>query len=200
MFWSTSRRTNKLIAPRNYLPLLLFALIAHCFLLTTAAQPPITEKTPESSAQDLIPLDVAPPPTRKMTDDEKRLIMAETSVKKRAEVYVELLNARLAKTEALTTTESYQDALIEIGGYRAVLEHAVEFLNKQMSDGKTLSALKKVEVALRGHLTRLETVRRDTPYKYAFHIQRLQKYIRAARAKATDAMFSDDVVKDRKTS
>ncbi len=141
-----------------------------------------------------MPDDVAPPPLKIVSREEKDQLAAQVGVKDRAALYISLMEERLKKTEDYNTRESFSDALSQCGVYQGLLESMMEFLKGENKSNKALGGFKKLELTLRAHNIRLEIVRRGMPFKYAFHVLRLQKFIRRARAEASESLFSDSVV------
>jgi hypothetical protein len=145
-----------------------------------------------------MPDDVAPPPLKIISKDEKEMLAAEAGVKDRTTMYITLLESRLRKAEEFSTKEDFNDSLTQFGAYQGLLENMMEFLVSENKSNKALSGFKRLEMILRAHNVRIETVRRTMPFKYAYHISKLQKFIRKSRAQATDSLFSDSVVLDKK--
>ena len=147
-------------------------------------------------AQDnTMPDDVAPPPLKTISKEERAQLAAEAGVKDRTSTYLGLLEVRLKKAEDLSAQEDFGSALTQFGSYEGLLENMMGFLTAENKSGKALWSFKKVELTLRQHNFRIESVRRLMPFKYAYHITRLQKFIRRSRATATESLFSDSVVR-----
>jgi hypothetical protein len=143
---------------------------------------------------DPMPDDVAPPPLKMLSKEETSQIASESGVKDRAYLYIDLMELRLKKAEELTGKDSFSDALNEFGVYNGLLENVMRFLGGENKSNKALGCFRKLEMTLRGHNLRIETVKRTMPFKYAFHVTKLQKYVRKSRAEAAESLFSDSVV------
>jgi hypothetical protein len=142
-----------------------------------------------------MPDDVAPPPLKIISKEEKDQLSAESGVKDRASLYIDLLEARLKKAEDLSSRDDFVSALGQFGSYEGLLENMMNFLTAEKKDGKALWSFKKLELVLRGHNIRIETIRRIMPFKYAYHVTRLERVVRKSRAEATESLFSDSVVR-----
>lgn len=142
-----------------------------------------------------MPDDVAPPPLRTISKEEKDQLASESGVKDRTSTYLDLLEARLKKAEDLSAQEDFGSALNQFGSYEGLLENMMGFLSAENKSGKALWSFKKLELTLRQHNFRIEAVRRLMPFKYAYHVTKLQKFIRRSRATATESLFSDSVVR-----
>ena len=141
-----------------------------------------------------MPDDVAPPPLKLISKEEKDQLSAEPGIKDRTNLYLVFMEDRLKKAEDFSTRESFGDALSQFGIYQGLLENMMDFLGGENKNNKVLGGFKKLEITLRAHNIRIETVRRTLPFKYAFHIIKLQKFIRKSRAEAAESLFSDSVV------
>ncbi len=172
----------------NFRKSLIFALFllltAHCSLLTAAAQ--------ENEQKD-----TAPPPLKIVSKEETRQINAETDIKKRTKLALDLMEIRLKKAEELNSQERYSEMFDELGGFHALVDKTLDFLDRNDNGGgKVLNNFKRVEISLRAFLPRLELIRRDLPEKYEFYVRDLAKSVRKARARAIEPFFGDTVVKD----
>lgn len=170
---------------RNSICLLTF----YCFLLLTAAQAQIDEP----------PKDAAPPPPRIISKEERKLLDAETNPKKRTELSLELMEIRLKTAEDFAAQNKFQEALNELGSFQALLENVLNYLERKDDGGsKADNNYKRLEIGLRKTGSRIELVRRQMSYKYGYYVLKLQKFVRDARAKAIEPLFSDSVVPEKK--
>ncbi len=142
-----------------------------------------------------MPDDAAPPPLKIISKEEKDQLASQSGVKDRSIIYLALLETRLKKAEDLSAQEDFTSTLTQLGSYEGLLESMVNFLTAENKSGKALWSFKKLELTLRAHNVRIESVRRLMPFKYAYHLTRLQKFIRRSRATATESLFSDSVVR-----
>lgn len=149
---------------------------------------------PATAQNEPMPDDVAPPPLRIISKDEKDQLAAETGTKDKTSLYLTFLDLRLKKAEDLSSKDSFADSMNQFGVYHGLLEGLMEFLKAENKSSKALGGFRKIEMTLRAHNVRIETVRRVMPYQYAYHVTRLQRYVRRSRAEAAESLFSDSVV------
>jgi hypothetical protein len=139
--------------------------------------------------------EVAPPPVKVISKAEKSQLDAETDVKRRTKLSLELMDARLANAETRAKQEQYREMFDELGGFHGLMDNTLEFLsNSDTNKGKVLNNFKRVELTLRKYVTRLELVRRDLPIKYEFYVRKLVKFVREARSKAVEPLFGETVL------
>jgi hypothetical protein len=141
-------------------------------------------------SQDDPPSDVATSPTVAMSESESKKLSVETNIKKRIQLSIESMELRLKETETFNEAPKFKEALSELGGYQAILEDSVAFLEKNdLKSNKVQDNFKKLEILLKKHISRLELIRREMPYKYGWHVQKLMKLVRAIRSKAVEPLF-----------
>jgi hypothetical protein len=144
-------------------------------------------------------LEIAPPPVKTISKMENQQLEAEPNVKKHTQLALNLMEARLKSAESLTTENNYREALNTLGGFQILLEKTLGFLSKNDTESdKVQNNFKRLELSLRGHVSRLEILRRAMPSKFAYYVQKLIKVVREARAKAVEPLFDDTVVPERK--
>lgn len=167
------------------LPLIVFALL--------------TLSGVEVSAQDgdQMPENIAPPPLKFISKEEKTALSAVGDIKDRTKLTLTMMEARLKKAEQFQTGESFSDALNELGTFQALMDDALRFLNKNNTgSGKILDNYRKFEIALRGFAPRIETIRREVPESYEYHVRRVLITLRDTRSKAVEPMFAGTVVRE----
>jgi hypothetical protein len=143
------------------------------------------------------PPDSVPPPLKMISKQEKASLEAVTDVKNRTKLELEYMEAHLAKAEKLTSGLDYDAMYLELGGFHALLDNSLQFLTQHDNKSdKFLNNFKKLEIGLREFVPRLETIRRELPQKYEPYVGRLVKYVRDARTKAVEPLFSNSVVPD----
>jgi hypothetical protein len=163
-----------------------FLLFTFYFLLFTFA----------AFGQDDPPKDVAPYPEKVFSDDEKKALNDETGIKTRTDLSLRFMDTRLSNALFLAQKPNFKEALSHLGTYQLLLEDALKFLKSNDTEkDKVQNTLKKFEITLRKHTTRLEIIRREMPYKYGWHVERIMKLLDDARDSALDPLFSDSVVK-----
>lgn len=142
----------------------------------------------------------APPPLKTVSKEEKAQLKAETDVKKHTKLDLELMNARLTKAESYSSQEQYTPMFNELGGFHALIDDTLDYLSKHDTEsGKVLNNFKRLEMSLRQFAPRLELIRRNLPSKYEPYLRNLIIYLRQARTKAVEPMFSKSVVSDGDT-
>jgi len=140
--------------------------------------------------------DAAPPPIKAVPKPEQDELASEPSLKDRTRTTLTLMDSHIAAAERLSNSKDPNGAFKELGMFEALVDDSVTFLEKKdTNNGKTLDALRKLEIGLRGFMPRLETIRRILPLNCDEYVRRLMGHLREARAKAVDPMFSDSVVK-----
>lgn len=163
---------------------IILLLISHCLFSAASAQP---DK----------PKDLVPPPLAVVSKDEKSRLDAESDVKKRTQLAIDLMDARLLKATELSTKNQYKESLEELGGFQSLLRNAFNFLKRNDNGSrKILNNYKRFEISLRGFMPKLEIIRRDMPVKYGYHVRALMKYVRDARADAVEPLFDDTVLRE----
>lgn len=148
--------------------------------------------------QDDLP-EVAPPPLKLMSKDEKNRLDSKTDLKDRTKLSLELMDLRMDTAERFATSREYDLMFRELGGFQALLDDGLNFLGRRdVGSGKVLDNFKRFEIGLRAFSPRIETIRRELPLRYDDYVRKLMKYVRDARAKATDSLFGETVVPTQK--
>jgi hypothetical protein len=152
-----------------------------------------------AGAQDVVDDQIAPPPLRLISQDEKTRLAAESDVKKKTKLGLDMMEARLKQAEAFNVNDNHDQMFVELGAFHGLMDYMLEFLNKSGKDsGKVLNNFKRFEIGLRGFTPRLELVRRNLPLRYEAYVKILIRNLRAARTKAIEPLFDDSVVGPRK--
>ncbi len=151
-----------------------------------------------NAQEDEIPANIAPPPVKVISKEEKSALAGSSDVKDRTKLAIDLMEARLKKAESLNTSESYNDLLNELGSFNALMDDALKFLNRNDDGrGKVMNTFKKFEMALRAFMPRIELIRRELPDNFEYHVRKLLRTVRDARSKAVEPFFSSSVVNDK---
>lgn len=146
--------------------------------------------------QDDPPKDVVPYPEKIFSDEETKALKEANGIKNRTELSLRFMDIRLANALFLAQKPSFKLALNDLGSYQLLLEDALKFLKSNDTEkDKVQNTLKKFEMTLRKHTNRLEIIRREMPYKYGWHVERIMKVLDDARDSALDPLFSDNIVK-----
>lgn len=178
---TVSRRSLSLMAS-----LLLLSLCALSPLAVAGAQVQAFVEAPEA----------APPPMKYLPPQERALLDVHTrDAKARTRASLELAEARLLRAAQLTEAAQFNEASSELGIYQAIVEDAVRFLRRQPhSDNKTRDLCKRLEVSLRAHGPRIETIRRMTPSEDALNVRAAYECTRRARVEALNAFYGQTVM------
>lgn len=139
--------------------------------------------------------DIAPPPLKFLSKEEKSQLDVLQDVKKRTKLALDLMELRLKKAEELHSTQQFEPMFIELGRFHALIDNTLAFLGgSNENDGKVLNNFKRLEIGLRAFSPRLELIRRDLPLRFEFYVRNLTRYLRDARSKAVESLFSDTIV------
>ncbi len=152
-----------------------------------------------SFAQDDGP-EAPPPPLKLVSKEEQSKLDSKKDVKDRAKLSLELMTARLSTAERYAGASDFESMYRELGHFHALMDDAVEYLNKR-DDGKkgsVLDSFKRLGIALRGMAPKIEVIRRELPIKFDTYVRKLLGYLRLNREKATDSLFGDSVVPNKK--
>jgi hypothetical protein len=146
-------------------------------------------------AEEEVPANLAPPPIKIISKEEKTALADVTDVKIRTRLAVDFMEARLKKAEELNAGESYSALLNELGGFQALMDDTMKFLNRNDDGrGKVMNNFKKFEMALRAFMPRLEVIRREMPERFEYYVRKLLRVVRDTRSKAVEPMFSNTIV------
>ena len=150
-----------------------------------------------SFAQEEQPQMTAPPPLKAISKEEKSQLNGETNVKRHTKLALELMSVRLTSAENFNNQQQYKQMFNELGGFHALVDDTLDYLQSHDTDsGKVLNNFKRLEMSLREFAPRLELIRRDLPLKYELYVRKLIIYMREARTKAVEPLFSNSVVSD----
>ncbi|MCA1605726.1 MAG: hypothetical protein LC775_09695, partial [Acidobacteria bacterium] len=113
----------------------------------------------------------APPPLKIITRQERTQLNESKDAKARVKTTLDLAQTHLANAEDQTSQHDYDKAAAEAGMYWALLEDAFSFMKTmERDDNKRRDLYKRLELALRAHAPRLNTIRRNTPAEYSVWI------------------------------
>ncbi len=147
------------------------------------------------AAQD-DPEDSLPPPPKFLSKEEKIRLSGDNEVKSRTRLALDLMNARLSSAEKEVSESDYESMIRELGAFEALLDDHLQFLIRNDNDsGKVLDNFKRFEIGLRTFVPRVETIRRELPSRFEPLVRNVGKYIRDARTRALEPLFSDTVVR-----
>ena len=141
--------------------------------------------------------DHAAPPMRHIPEEVRARLAAARDDKARTRVSLELADERLTSCAAHADAGRFEAATGDLGIYEAVIKDAVAHLQQGVRGrvpNKKRDLFKRVELALRTHLTRIETIRRTLPAHYAFNFANTLEFVRGTRSEALNAFYSDTVI------
>ena len=143
--------------------------------------------------------DVAPPPLKIISKEERSRLEAQSDPKKRTALSLEIGEMHMASAEADYSKGDFDSMYKELGIFQGVIENCLDFLVKNdTGSGKMLNSFKKLEIGLRSYAPRIENIRRDVPLNYEPYLRTLIKNLREARTKAVEPFFGTTVVPDEK--
>lgn len=175
----------------RYLALFAFTI---CLTLAVSAQPPT-----QGDEEEFDP-NAAPPPVRAMNSSERTQLDNQQGLKERTKLALALMSTRLSKAEELNAKSEFAAMYNELGGFHALMDDTLEFLESAPRKDKTLDNLKRFEMTLRGFAPRLALIRREAPQEYDHYVRVLLRYLRDARSKAIEPLFGNSVVPNRPTT
>lgn len=140
----------------------------------------------------------APPPMKLIPPAELARLNSIRSAGERTRASIELAEAHLSRAIELTGAGQFDDAAAEMGGYQALFEDALKYLGAMDNNrGRVRDLYKKLELALREHAPRIETIRRTTPLEYSVHIKSVLEYTKEARTRALDSFYGNTVMREQ---
>ena len=141
-----------------------------------------------------LPLITAPPPMKFVPRSERAQLSTARDPKARLRASVELANARLLRAEELTAGQNYEAASNELGVYHGLMEDVLCFLGELKNNKKLRDTYKRLELGVRAHSARLESIRRSTPAEYSVNIKIICECAHKVRTQALNAFYGDTVV------
>lgn len=141
--------------------------------------------------------DNGPPPLRYMPGDVRSRLEAARDMKARARLSMEIAEERLALAAQHADADRFEAATGEIGVYEAVVEDTLRTLHASgRVNNKLRDVFKRVEITLRSHVTRLESIRRALPERHAVYLKDAIDFVRDRRDQALAAFYSDSVLRE----
>lgn len=140
-------------------------------------------------------LQLAPPPLKLMSEQEKARLNSARNHRDRTKLVLDLMRDRITAAEKRDEADDYAGMFTELGAFHALMDDGLGYLQKlDQDDRKVLDTFKRLEIGLRQFPSRLEAMRRDLPLKYEDYVRRLIRYLRQARTIATEPLFGDTVI------
>lgn len=157
----------------------------------------------EARAQDAAapqqqpPRDEGPPPMRYLPVEVRSRLDGERDPKARARLGMLIAEDCLERAAQLAEQDQFVEATGQVGVYQAVVEDTLDFLHRPGRAGNKLRDIyKRVEITLRGHVTRLESIRRGLPSQHAVHVKDAIDFVRDSRDRALGAFYDDAVIRE----
>ena len=135
-----------------------------------------------------------------MTPGERSQLDSKQDLKERTKLALALMSSRLSRAEELNARSEFTEMYGQLGGFHALMDDTLEFLENAPKRDKTLDNLKRFEMTLRTFAPRLGLIRRELPDEYDHYVRILIKYLRDARSKAIEPLFGDSVVRQRRNT
>jgi len=170
------------------------------FVVSLLAAAAIAQPPPPPDDDPEFDPNAAPPPVRAMSNTERTQLDNQQGLKDRTKLALALMSTRLSKAEELNAKNDHTAMYNELGGFHALMDDTLEFLEAAPRKDKTLDNLKRFEMTLRGFAPRLALMRREIPAEYDHYVRVLLKYLRDARSKAIEPLFGDQVVPTRRNT
>ena len=140
-----------------------------------------------------------PPPLRYVPPDVRQRLDGAKDAKTRARLSMEIAEERLIRAAQLAGEDKFAASTAEIGIYEAVVEDTVRTLhasNPGRANNKLRDIFKRVEITLRSHVTRLESIRRVLPERHAVYLKDAIDFVRDRRDQALGAFYSDSILRE----
>ena len=141
-----------------------------------------------------LPFIAAPPPMKLVPRSERAQLSTARDPKARLRASIELANARLLRAEELTAVRRYDAASNELGVYHGLMEDVLSFLGELKDNKKLRDTYKRLELGVRAHSSRLESIRRSTPAEYSVNLKIIYECAYKVRTQALNAFYGDTVV------
>ena len=140
--------------------------------------------------------EAGPPPLKYIPEEVRSRLATAKDLKDRTKLCLTLAEERLAAAAAQAEAERYEAATSELGVYEALVKDAIRFLQTSgPTTNKQRDLFKRIELALRAHTTKLETIRRGMPAHSGVYAQAALEFAREARAEALNSFFDDTVIR-----
>jgi hypothetical protein len=180
---------GRLLTPRRRAALLLAAL---AFVALASGRASAQTDTAAQRADD----PAAPPPLRYIPDDVRRQLDADArDVKERVKLSLQLAEDRLTRAAAASDADRFEEATNELGIYEAIVVDMIHYVQASGRTGNKLrDTFKRIELALRANIPRIETLRRGLPAAHAVYAKATIEFVRVQRDQALSAFYDDTVI------
>ncbi|HVF66049.1 MAG TPA: hypothetical protein VM914_00190 [Pyrinomonadaceae bacterium] len=138
----------------------------------------------------------AAPPLRYVPDDVRRQLDAEArDVKARTKLALQLAEDRLARASVASDGDRFEDCTNELGVYEAIVADTIRYVQTSGRTGNKLrDTFKRIELTLRSHVPRIETLRRGLPEAHAVYAKATIDFVRVQRDQALSSFYDDSII------
>jgi HEAT repeat protein len=137
----------------------------------------------------------APPPMKYIPQAERARLAAVRETKARTRLSLALIEERLENAERLTTSHHFDGAAAELGIYQALITDALDHLRAASSTANQNRDLYKLmDLTLRAQASRIDAMRRATPFQSATNVRAVYEHVERARTVALNAFYGEQVV------
>jgi len=146
-------------------------------------------------------VEAGPPPLKYVPEEARQRLAAARNMKDRVRTGLDIAEERLLMAAAHADGDRFDGATAELGVYEAVVKDLIRSVqNSGPTTNKQRDLFKRIELTLRSHTPRIETIRRGLPASHGVHAEAAILFVREARADALSAFFDDTVLRDRQDS
>lgn len=137
----------------------------------------------------------APPPMKHIPRAERDRLSAVVDTKARTRLSLELIEERLENAERLARSQQFAGASAELGIYQSLIEDALRYLRaRSNANNQHRDLFKLMELRLRAQGSRIEAIRRITPFDDAVNVKAAYDYVWGARTEVLNAFYGEQVV------
>ncbi len=137
----------------------------------------------------------APPLMKYIPQAERAQLANARDTKGRIRLSIQLIQERLETAERLTISRQSAAAATELGIYQALIADTLSYLHENSrANNKNRDLFKLMELTLRAHGSRIEAMRRVTPFEEAAGVKAIYEYVWDARTATLNAFFGEEVV------
>jgi hypothetical protein len=191
-----ARNTSQKEAPSMTVIFAARALVLVAFLSLSCV-----EAVAQTGAAMPLQEDAAAPPMRHIPDTLRKQLAEEHDLKSRTRLSLELADATIARSAECVASERFEQATGELGIYEAIVADVIRFVNSSGPvKNKQRDLFKRIEMALRAHVPRLETIRRSLPARHAVYVRTTIEFVQEQRDSALNAFYDDTVIPDARPS
>ncbi len=137
----------------------------------------------------------APPLMKYIPQAERAQLATARDTKGRIRLSLQFIEERLETAERLTISRQAAAAGTELGIYQALIADALIYLHENSgANNKNRDLFKLMELTQRAHGSRIEAMRRVTPFEEAAGVKATYDFVWDARTATLNAFFGEEVV------